>query len=130
MARPLARIERPSSITVRIRSRNRTRQRAGYTRTLMQFLAQDLADVALGQRVAKLDGPRPLVTGQVVAAVSADRVLGQLRIAPYHEQLDDLAGVLVRHADRGGLEHAGHLADHVLDLVGEDLEARDDDHVL
>src|ERR1700722_1715412 len=91
---------------------------------LMQFLAQDLADVALRQGVAELDMPRDLVAGEVFSGVGANLRFGQLRIATHHEQLDDLAGALVRHADRGGLEHAGHLADHVLDLVREDLEAR------
>ena len=48
----------------------------------------------------------------------------------HDHQLDRFARLLVGHADRGALQHAGQAGHHVLDLVGIDVEAADQDHVL
>src|SRR5690606_11543056 len=95
-----------------------------------ELAAQDLADVGLGQLGAELDHLGLLVAGEVVPAVLLHRLGGEVRILAHDHRLDRLAEALVRDADGGDLEHAGHGGDHVLDLVRVHIEARDQDHVL
>src|SRR5688572_994861 len=97
---------------------------------LAQRAAQDLADVGLRQLGAELDVLRPLVAGELLLAVLEHVLLGELRVLLHHEHLRHLARVLVGHADRGALEHAGVHGQHLLDLVRVHVEARDQDHVL
>jgi hypothetical protein len=66
-----------------------------------------LPTLVFGSSVPELDEFRPLVAGQVVLAEGAQRLLGDGRVLLDHEQLHRLAGMLVRHADGGDLQHAG-----------------------
>src|SRR5687767_3455588 len=97
---------------------------------LAQRAAQDLADVGLRQIGAELDVLRPLVAGELLLAVLEHVLLGKLRVLLHHEHLRHLARMLVGHADRGALEHAGMHRQHLLDLVRVHVEARHQDHVL
>ena len=62
--------------------------------------------------------------------ILAQFVLVQLRRLLHREQLDRLAGMLVRHADRGAFQHVALHHRDVLDFVREYLEAGHRDHVL
>src|SRR5579885_243352 len=97
---------------------------------LMQFFAQDLADIALRQLVAKFDNMRHLVAGETFAQEHCELVGGEHRITPDNKKLHRLAGSRIGYADDGSLKYAGTLGGNVLDLVWEDLEARDIDHIL
>src|SRR5450756_1554286 len=60
-----------------------------------------------------------------------DDVLGgEVRILLHHKRLDGFAGAGVLDADHGTFQHAGMAGDHFLDLVGIDVEARHQDHIL
>src|SRR6185369_14543207 len=95
-----------------------------------QFAAQDLADIGLGQVGPELDLLGDLVGGELRAAVLDDFLGGEVRVLLDDEGFDRLAGLGVLHADDGAFQHAGMARDHFLDLVGIDVEARDQDHVL
>src|SRR4051795_4453548 len=95
-----------------------------------QFAAQDLADIGLGQVGPELDLLGDLVGGQLRAAVLDDFLSREVRVLLDDEGFHRLARFRVLHADHGALQHAGMARDHFLDLVGIDVEARDQDHVL
>src|SRR5689334_8658787 len=97
---------------------------------LAQRAAQDFADVGLWQLAAELDVLRPLVAGELAPAMLENILLGEVRVLLDHVDLRHFARVRVGHADHGALEHAGVHRHHLLDLVRENLEAGDDDHVL
>ena len=86
-------------------------------RTVTQFAAQDLADVALWQVLAELDLPRHLVASQIGAAVR-DQLLGSQRLIFLdHKNLHHLAGSLDRHTDRCHLQHARMHGNHFFNLI-------------
>src|SRR3546814_239168 len=101
-----------------------------YTTLFRSSAAQALSYVAIGQFVAEFHVARLLVAGEVLARVRLDLLGRQRRILLDDDQLDRLAGLLVRYADGSHLEHAGHHRDDVLDLVGVHVESRYQDHVL
>ena len=65
-------------------------------RALPEFAAQDLADIGLGQLLAELDMLGPLVGGQLVLGELDDLLGGHLVVLLDHEDLGDLARLLVR----------------------------------
>src|SRR3546814_11147555 len=87
-----------------------------------QFAAQDLAHVALGQFVAEFHVARLLVAGEVLARVRLDLLGRQRRLLLADDQLDRLAGLLVRYAVARNLEHADHHRDDGLAPVGTPVE--------
>src|SRR3546814_20223177 len=101
-----------------------------YTTLFRSSAAQELAHVALGQFVAEFHVARLLVAGEVLARVRLDLLGRQRRILLDDDQLDSLAGLLVRYADGSHLEHAGHHRDDALDPVGIHVESRHQAHVL
>src|SRR5690606_38955249 len=64
------------------------------------------------------------------AAKVDDVALGQRLVLADDKDLGDLAGMFVRHADDGSLQHSWMGGDDILDLVRVDVEARDQDHIL
>src|SRR5882724_1367870 len=95
-----------------------------------QLAAQDLSDIGLWQAGPELDLLGDLVGGELRAA-ELDHVLGgKTRVLPDDEGLDGLARPRIVDADHGAFKHAGMAGDHFLDLVGIDVEAGDQDHVL
>jgi len=53
------------------------------------------------------------------------------RVAQLGDHVEPLgAGALVVHADRGGIAHARHVVDDLLDVSGHDVLAAEDDDVL
>ena len=97
---------------------------------VLQFAAQDLADRRARQRLAELDMTRRLVAGEMLAAVGDDLGVGDGGVLAHDHDLDRLAGLGVRHAERADLMHARVGHHHVLDLVRIDVEAGDENHVL
>src|SRR6185312_12467078 len=95
-----------------------------------QFAAQDLSDIGLRQVGPEFDLLRDFVVGQLCAAELDDVFGGHVRIFLYHKRLDRFARSRVRNADHGAFQHAGMAGDHFLDLVGIDVEAGYQDHVL
>src|SRR5512138_480655 len=65
----------------------------------------------------------------MLLAVCKQVALLERRVLANDDDLDDLAGTLVGHAYRSGLEHAGMHRHHVFDLIREYFESRHDDHV-
>ena len=63
-------------------------------------------------------------------AVAHDGVFGQGRVASHHKHLHRFALLRVQYADGGAFQHAGAKRDHVFNLVGVDVEATDQNHVL
>ena len=97
-----------------------------------QLAAQDLADGRLRQRVDEAHDLRHLVAGEFLAADTRSR-RPRSSVAPAALTTNSLTAspdLLVGHADAGAFGHAGAGGGHFLDLVREDVEARDDDHVL
>ncbi len=83
-----------------------------------------------GSSVTSTDLLRRLGGRQELAAVRQHHGLGQ-RLVLRHHVADDLFAVdLVRHADRGGLRHAGMLDQDLVDLQRRDVDAAADDQVL
>src|SRR2546427_11104816 len=73
---------------------------------LHQLASQNLERAALRQLTAKLDGPRHLIGGEVLAGECQQLLRGCcLPWLQHHERLDALAPLLVRDADRGCLEY-------------------------
>src|SRR5688572_12486112 len=97
---------------------------------LAQRPAQDLAHVGLGKLGAELDVFRPLVAGELLAAMLEHILLRELRILAHDVHLRHLAGMLVGNADDRAFEHARMHGDDLLDLVRVNIEARHKDHVL
>src|SRR6516225_11307454 len=96
-----------------------------------QILAQDLSDVRLRQRFEKAHLFRDLVGGELAPAVRDHVSFGNRRARRAgDEQGDGFTGLLVRLADAGAFGHARAGGGDGLDLVGVDVEAGDDDHVL
>src|SRR6267143_4840636 len=95
-----------------------------------QFAAQDFSDIGLRQTGPKFDLLGDLVVGQLGAAELDDVLGGEVWILLDDKRLDGFARARVGNADHGALQHAGVACDHFLDLVGIDVEARDQDHVL
>src|SRR5262245_11957990 len=96
-----------------------------------QILAQDLAHVRLRQCVEEADLLRHLVGRKLAPAVRDDIGFGERRARRLgHEQPHRLAGLLVRPADAGAFGHPGATGGDRLHLVGKNVEARNDDHVL
>ena len=71
-----------------------------------------------------------LVIGQLAFAEVANGLLGNLRTVHHDDQLDGLAGFFVWHADHSAFQHTGHLRNHLFHLVGIDVKAADQHHVL
>src|SRR5262245_19134607 len=96
-----------------------------------QILAQDLAHVRLRQCVEEADLLRHLVGRKLAPAVRDEIGFGERRARRLgHEQPHRLAGLLVGPADAGAFGHPGAAGGDRLDLIGKNVEARDDDHVL
>ena len=66
----------------------------------------------------------------MLAAEGAQPGFVQSFVSAYDEELDRLAGTLIRHADTGAFQHAVGARDDGLDLAGIDVEAGDNDDVL
>src|ERR1700736_6514697 len=95
-----------------------------------QLAAQDLSDIGLRQAGPELDLLGDLVGGELGAA-ELDHVLGgKAGVLPDDEGLDGLARPRIVDPDHGAFEHAWMAGDPFLDLVGIDVEARHQDHVL
>ena len=77
------------------RSRATARRACSSRRAGTQLPPQDLADVRLWQAVPELDVLRPLVTGQLVIAVTHHGILGQRGIPAHHKDLNRLALLFV-----------------------------------
>src|SRR5882672_1815262 len=88
-----------------------------------QFAAQDLSDIGLRQAGPKFDLLGDLVVGQLRAAEFYHFLGAQVWILLDDEGFHRFAGLRVRNADHGALQHAGVTGDHFLDLVGIDVEA-------
>src|SRR3974390_2650801 len=73
---------------------------------------------------------RDLVAGEVLAAVRDQLLGGEVGIAPDHYDLHCLARSRIRQTDGADLQHARMQAHDLFNLVGEHLEARNDDQVL
>src|SRR5262249_27528804 len=97
---------------------------------LAQHLPQDLPDIALGQVLPKIDVPRYLVRRQRLAAEIDQGTLGKRRVLAYHIQGDNFPGMLIRLSNGSGLQYARVTRGDGLDLVGINVEARYQDHVL
>src|SRR5581483_4073498 len=104
--------------------------RAALTPAIAQLTPQNFSDRALGQRVAELDDARNLVAGEIGTAVFQHLLARERRIAPHDEQFDCLAARLVGNTDGRGLEHTGVHGHDFFELVGIDVEAGYQDHVL
>src|SRR5690606_4408067 len=70
------------------------------------------------------------VARQVGAAEFAHLRFGQLRVFPDDDQLHRFAHLLIGDANHGTFHHARHGRHHFLHLVGVDVEAADQHHVL
>src|ERR1019366_5105173 len=104
---------------------------ASQKRRLAELPAQDFAEVGLRQGLAaELDDLGHLVAGQVLPTMFEQGLFSERRILPHHDDLDDLAGLVVSCAYRPDLGHTRMQRDDVFDLVREDLEAGDHDDVL
>src|SRR5690242_17219178 len=78
---------------------------------LAELAPQDLAHVGLGQLGAEFDVLGLLVPGQVLARVRLDLFGRQPGVLADDDDLDRFARLLVGHADRADLEHAGQHGD-------------------
>src|SRR5215210_3332815 len=93
--------------------------------------AKELADGALGQVLAELDGLRGLVGGEALLTEGQDLLLRRLGARPLDDEgLDGLTPVLVGDAYRDGLGHVGVLEEDLFHLARVDVVARGQDHVL
>ncbi len=73
---------------------------------------------------------RNLVADEIFAAMS-DQLLGEQVLVLFHyDDFDRLAGNRVGNADSAHFQHAGVQRDDILDFIGIDVEAGDEDHVL
>src|SRR3569832_100193 len=95
-----------------------------------QFPPQYLADIGLGQIIAKLNIFRALVSGELLLAVVHQLLDGQIRIPPDHEQLDGFAGIAIQHAYACAFAHARMCGDHILNFIRIHVKSRHQDHVL
>src|SRR5215210_6013729 len=92
--------------------------------------AKELADGALGQVLAELDGLRGLVGGEALLAEGQDLLLRRPGARPlYDEGLDGLAPVLIRDTYRDGLGHVGVLEEDLFHLARVDVVAGSQDHI-
>src|SRR5271165_5461977 len=107
------------------------RNGANRSRYLAQLTAQDFAQVGLRQGlVAKLYDLGHLVAGQVLPTMFEQGLFSERRIRFHHDDLDNLAGLVVSCAYRSNLGHARMHRDDLFDLIREDIEAGDHDDVL
>src|SRR3984893_18357355 len=130
-ARQKARIS--ASVAPQASAMNRRPRDSGSGGSLVfipQFAAQDLSDIGLRQAGPKFDLLGDLVVGQLRAAELDDVLGGDVWILLDDERLDGFARARVHNADHGALQHAGVTGNHFLDLVGIDVEARHQDHIL
>src|SRR6201994_5022415 len=99
-------------------------------RFVAQGAAQDLADIGLRQFAAEFDLPRHLVAGESRFQEGVQLRIGEIGLFLHREQLGHFAGMRIRYADHGDFHQAAMAHGHFFDLVGENFEARNGDHVL
>ena len=83
-----------------------------------------------GQLVEEHDLARHLVAGEVLLDPVLEVVLGDVARREHHERPEPLAEVVVVDADRGHLDDRLVAGEAVLDLLGEDVLAAGDDHLV
>ena len=83
-----------------------------------------------GQLVDELDDARTLVVGEVLAT-PGDHAVGVERRARarLHDGVEDLAPLVVGHAEDGAVDDVGVLVEAILDLARIDVHAARDHHV-
>ena len=92
--------------------------------------SEHLAHLVAGQGVERLEARGDLVRREVLAAQRLERVgVDRCARAWHHERPRHLAQAVVGDAGHRALGHVGREADHLGDLLGEDLEAAAVDHV-
>src|SRR5712691_3284847 len=98
---------------------------------VLQLFAQDLAAVAFRQLRDDEDLLRDFRRREVGLAMVRYGGFAQAMAGLGHHVAHDLLAVdLVRHADRGGIEHVGMLEQDLVDLERRDVHAPADDEVL
>src|SRR6056297_3912018 len=95
-----------------------------------QLASENLADVGLGQFIDELDVAGHLVAGQFLLAVLTQFVDRQRVVLANDYGLDQFAGFFILNTYSADFQHLGVSGDDVLDLVGVDVESRNQDHVL
>jgi len=96
-----------------------------------EIALEDLAAAGLRQLAAPCDRARDLVSGEVLAGMGDDLVLGHdSTLAHDHHRVHGLTPLVARHAEHGDLQHVGMDLQRGLDLRRVDVHATRDDHVL
>ena len=94
-----------------------------------QRAPQYFADVGLRQIVAKLDDSRPLVIGQVLAAMVEHVLFGDASGRCARQTASRFRRSARPRADGSGLQDAVHLDDDVFNFIGINVETGHQDHV-